>query len=145
MVSVQAPDGTTTPCGYVADGSGVDLADVSPMYPTGRPWLGPAAIMGDQAKLIALDPSVSVTNLVTKLAAELSPSGVAYLPIVDDTPGSSLSNRVIGFGYVSVVVANGTNIVFSKGSVGTLAAQNASATLGVAYRPCLPIRPPVRR
>ncbi len=130
---VQAPDGTTTPCGYVADGSGVDLADVSPMYPTGRPWLGPAAIMGDQAKLISLDPSVSVTNLVTKLAAELSPTGVAYLPIVDDTSGEfAVQPRDRLRLCVWLLQPMAQIIIFSKGSVGTLAAQNASATLGVA-------------
>ena len=102
------------------------------MYPNGRPLLGPTAIVGDQATPIRLDQGVSATDLVTELASELSPSGVAYLPIVDDTSGSSLLNRVVGFGYVSGVQP-GTNggISFTVGSVGNLAVQNASATLGV--------------
>ena len=52
---------------------------------------------------------------------------------MDDTPGSSLLGRVIGFGYVSgVAFPVGTaNIVFSTSSSGTIASQNASATLGV--------------
>jgi Flp pilus assembly protein TadG len=129
--SIQSSDRKTT-YGYVADGSVVDTSDVSTVYPNGRPLLGPAAMVGAQAIQIAVDPSA----LTTELLNEISPTGVAYIPIVDDT-GDTESNplflRVVGFGYVSGVKPNGTN-GFSLTTGGTLAvaSQNASATLGVA-------------
>lgn len=126
-------NGTTT-CGYVADGSAVNSNNVSSVYPNGRPFLGPAAMVGDQANI----PAALVTpgSLVNELASELSPGGIAYVPIIDDT-GDSTSNplfdRVVGFGYVSGVQLNGTNasITFTVGSSGMIASQNVSATLGV--------------
>ena len=64
---------------------------------------------------------------------EISPTGVAYIPLVEDNPSSSFFGRVVGFGYVSGVQQQpGTSLIsFSKGSSGTIASQNASATLGV--------------
>ena len=100
-------EGTTT-CGYVADGSAVDPNDVSSVYPNGRPFLGPAAMVGDQANIPAA--VVVPGSLVNELASELSPTGIAYVPIIDDTGGSAsnpLFDRVVGFGYVSGLQLNG--------------------------------------
>ena len=126
-------EGTTT-CGYVADGSAVNPNDVSSVYPNGRPFLGPAAMVGDQANIPAA--VVVPGSLVNELASELSPTGIAYVPIIDDTGGSAsnpLFDRVVGFGYVSGLQLNGANasVTFTVGSSGMIASQNASAALGV--------------
>jgi hypothetical protein len=128
-VSVQATNGTTTPCGYVADGSGIDSSDVSTTYPNGRPLLGPTAIVGDLANPLVPADAVALTNELVNEA----PTGVAYIPIVDDSQSSLLFDRVVGFGYVSGVAAGangGINFIVG-GSSGTIASQNASASLGV--------------
>ena len=64
---------------------------------------------------------------------EIAPTGIAYIPLVEDNASSSFFGRVVGFGYVSgVQQPPGTNwISFSKGGSGTIASQNASTTLGV--------------
>lgn len=125
--SVKSGDGATT-YGYVADGSAVDASDVSATYPNGRPLLGSTAIVGDQANQISVDP----VALTSELIQELSPTGVAYIPLVEDNTSSSFFGRVVGFGYVSGVQQNGTTgVSFTKGGSGTIVSQNASATLGV--------------
>ena len=125
--SILSSGGTAT-YGYVADGTAVDTTDISPAFPGGRPYIGPTAMVGDQANQISV-PTPSV--LTNELLQELAPSGIAYIPIVDDNPSSPLFDRVIGFGLVTGVQASGNGIAFTVGSVGAIAAQNVSATLGV--------------
>ena len=121
---IQSSDGKTT-YGFVADGSAVDptdrLADGSP-----RPLLGSAAIVGDQANQISADP-IALTN---ELMHELSPTGIAYIPLVEDNPSNLLFGRVVGFGCVSGIQQAPNGITIVKVSSGTIAA-NVSATLGV--------------
>ena len=125
--SIKSSDSTTT-YGYVADGSAIDTSDVSAAYPSGRPLLGSTAVVGDQANQIPVDP----VGLTSELMQEISPTGVTYIPLVEDNASSSFFGRVVGFGYVfGVQQPPGTNwISFSKGGSGTIASQNASATLG---------------
>ena len=124
--SLLSSSGTT--CGYLADGSAVDSSDLSTVYPNGRPFLGSAAMVGDQANQISADP----VALTTELMQELSPTGVAYIPVVEDNASRLLFGRVIGFGYVTGVQPSGSNgITFTTGSIGTIASQNASCVLGV--------------
>jgi hypothetical protein len=125
---LQSSDGKIT-YGYVADGSAVDPVDVSAVYPSGRPFLGPAAMIGDQASQYSgADP----TEITTELMTELPTGAIAYVPVVDDGPSSPLSGRVVGFGYVYAVScpAPGT-LALTKGT-GTVAAQNASGVLGLS-------------
>ena len=118
---IQSSDGAIT-YGYVADGSAADA--------NGRPLLGPAAMVGDQANQISVPNPGALT---TELIQELSPTGVAYIPVVEDNQSSLLFGRVVGFGYVTTVQQRGTNgINFAVGSSGAVAAQNASGSLGAA-------------
>jgi hypothetical protein len=68
------------------------------------------------------------------LLQDLCPTGVAYIPLVDDSLSSEIYGRVIGFGQVSSVQSHGTGgngLRFTKAG-GRIAARNASATLAVA-------------
>ena len=119
---LQSSDGTVT-YGYVADGSAVDPADVSAIYPSGRPFLGDQATQYSGA-----DP----TEITTEVMTELPTGAIAYVPVIDDGPSSPLSGRVVGFGYVYAVrcPAPGT-LALTKGT-GMIAAQNASGVLGLS-------------
>ena len=54
--TLRSSDGTII-YGYVADGSAVDPTNVSPVYPNGRPLLGSAAMLGDQAQPVGGAPA----------------------------------------------------------------------------------------
>jgi hypothetical protein len=128
------PNAITVPItyGYLADGSAVDPADVSAVYPNGRPYLGPSAMIGDQANPYLGASPAEITNAVLAELPTNATNAIAYLPIVDDGgPSSPLSGRVVGFGYVyGVGCPVPGELVLTKGT-NTIAAQNGSGVLGV--------------